>query len=137
MTLVEAASLYLRNNVEIGNCPEEPLRMAMHTIRDQLQVLGFTDKTVMAGLNHNNHSSSNSVIGGEVGLIEELASFRSQIRTHAIQHLRSDGHTANNQELLKLLLKACDESRTRLSQIGVELFDGNTGSWKLKSPKKK
>ena len=141
MTLVEAGSLYIRNDDETYASSEQPLRMTVQTIRDHLQLVGFTNKTVMAGMNQLDDSSRTNVLGGETALVEEIASLRSQMRTYAIQHLRSggdqEGTNLDIKGLSKTILKACDDSRTRLSCIGVELLDGSNGKWKFKSPGQK
>jgi cysteinyl-tRNA synthetase len=142
MAIVDLGSTYIRDNKGMNdNCPEDPLRVAIETTRGQLKLVGFTEKTFNAGLKHAVDDVRSSVIGGEYALIEELASFRSQVRVSAIQHLRS-GDSASTyvdpKGLAKQLLKACDDSRSRLAHVGVELFDGGTGgAWKLIPPKQK
>ena len=142
LALVEAGSLYIRNiNMENTTSSEQPLYMTVQTIRYLLQLVGFTNKTVMAGISNHDHGLGTNVLGGESAVIEEMAIFRSQMRTYAIEHMRSakdPGATKPDiKEMSKLILKECDDLRKRLSSMGVELLDGSTEKWKFKPPSPK
>lgn len=97
--------------------PEEPLRLAIETFRRQLDLVGFTNYTVKAGISGTSENASSS----NADLLDEIAAFRSAIRSASLNGIRSKDTMAAAKEVLGL----CDELRDDiLPSLGVELLDG-------------
>lgn len=114
--------------------PEEPLRFAIETFRRQLDLVGFTSYTVKAGISTSENASSSNA-----DLLDEIAAFRSAIRSASLNGIRSKDTMAAAKEVLGL----CDELRDDiLPSLGVELLDGkvakgvdNNRAWRRCSPR--
>lgn len=121
--LVEAATSYVKSSSD-GARPIEPVRGVMATLRQQLSIVGFTDKTAKAGIiSINDDSNSGHVAGGEKAIIDELVGFRSRVRVSALAGAKDHDPEAV-EKTIKKLLASCDELRDkRLPAIGVELLD--------------
>lgn len=140
---------YNHKKVSSSPRPEEPLRFALETFRRQLDLVGFTRYTVNAGVTTtyglaqalSEHNTS------DAALLDEIAAFRSAIRTTTINGMRSKDTMNAAKEVLRL----CDELRDDiLPALGVELVDskavksieggddggGKRGGWRRCSPVK-
>jgi len=124
INLVELGQKYYCPSFEEGNANtnRDPMRHCVSSLRKLLSLVGFTDKTVKAGIiplsseesnyNDSNHGTNNST----KYLIEELVQFRSTVRKIAL--------TEKDPDKDHLLLKLCDELREiNLPSIGLEIFD--------------
>jgi len=115
--------------------PEEPLRFAVETFRRQLDLVGFTNYTVNAGISTSENASSSN----NADLLDEIAAFRSAIRSTSLNGIRSKDTMAAAKEILGL----CDELRDDiLPSLGVELVDGKAAkgvdhnrAWRRCSPR--
>ncbi|KAL3808681.1 hypothetical protein ACHAXA_009234 [Cyclostephanos tholiformis] len=124
--------------------PEEPLRFTLDTFRGLLDLVGFTSRTVNAGmslssLTHNSPlfgqlrlgseppSSGMTAASGSTTLLDEIVAFRAFVRSAALSDIRkrkekdgSSGPDAANKILL-----LCDELRDDVfPKFGVEILDG-------------
>eukprot|EP00562_Extubocellulus_spinifer_P010820 CAMPEP_0178496010 /NCGR_PEP_ID=MMETSP0696-20121128/13876_1 /TAXON_ID=265572 /ORGANISM="Extubocellulus spinifer, Strain CCMP396" /LENGTH=783 /DNA_ID=CAMNT_0020124239 /DNA_START=27 /DNA_END=2378 /DNA_ORIENTATION=+ len=124
--LVEAATAYVKSSGDSAR-PIEPLRGVMATLRQQLSIVGFTDKTVKAGIiSIDNGSTGGHVKGNEKAIIDELVGFRSRVRLSALAGAK-DRDPEALENTIKELLASCDELRDKfLPGIGVELLDTTT-----------
>jgi len=105
----------------------EPIRAALKAIRDLLSLLGFSDKTCRAGIVSSDTSASSraQVVGGERALLDELVSFRSDVRNVAIQSLRRQKDMGSETSPMQEIVRLCDDRRDRVfPSMGVELTDG-------------
>lgn len=150
--LVETGTAYMSSSGP-GNRPVEPMRIVLYNLRKQLSIVGFTDRTVQAGIvAHviNNVSTKNvstgKIGGGEDALIEELCAFRSNVRLAAIAALKQKKEESgdNADSSLKDLLNLCDHIRdVSLPSLGVEILDGtiqdssgaSAGRWRYCVPR--
>ena len=145
--LAETGTAYI-SSCDDGNRPVEPMRIVLDTLRKQLSIMGFTDRTVRAGIvTHNdNNASSGNVKGGEEALIEELCAFRSNVRLAAITALKQEEEKSGDatDSSLKDLLGVCDHIRNiSLPSLGVEILDsavqnsdkGSVGRWRYCVPR--
>ena len=126
--LVETGTAYISTS-DAGNGPVEPMRIVLEALRKQLSIMGFTDRTVRAGIvaHDDNNVSTGKIEGGEEALIEELCAFRSNVRLAAITALKQKKEESgdNADSPLKDLLKLCDRIRdVSLPSLGVEILDG-------------
>jgi len=128
LAYVQAASIHKPR-------PGEPLRFAVETFRRQLDLVGFTSYTVNAGISNTlEHASSSNA-----DLLDEIAAFRSAIRSATLNGIRSKDTMAAAKEVLGL----CDELRDDiLPSLGVELVDGKVANgvdsnraWRRCSPR--
>jgi len=145
--LVEIGTAYI-SAPGAGHRPVEPMRIVLDTLRKQLATVGFTDRTVRAGIvaHDDNNVSSGNIEGGEDALIEELCAFRSNVRLAAITALE---HKEGNEDVadssLNNLLDLCDHIRdASLPSLGVEILDGtvqdsdgSAGRWRYCVPRQK
>ncbi|KAL7566679.1 hypothetical protein ACA910_017742 [Epithemia clementina (nom. ined.)] len=120
--LVDEGLGYLRNVQP--SFPDEPLRHVLQTVRHLLQVVGFSNVTCHAGLEHwdtDNPSTGGKVVGGERALINEIVRFRKAVRDVTLATQGEDDFRLMKQEILRL----CDETReSTLPALGVQLYDG-------------
>lgn len=131
MAYVEKSKRDGQNN---NNMPEEPLRFVLDTFRGQLDLVGFTSKTVHAGI-----TSTAATQGGEgastssspintAAVLDEAIAFRAEVRSAAINAIRNkkkDGDGASAFDAVKEILKLCDGMRNdTFPQLGVEILDG-------------
>ena len=117
--LVETGTAYISSS-DAGNGPVEPMRIVLETLRKQLSIMGFTDRTVQAGIvaHDDNNFLSGKIEGGEEALIEELAAIAA-----LKQNKGESGNYADSS--LKDLLNLCDHIRdVSLPSLGVEILDG-------------
>mmetsp|Transcript_26036 Transcript_26036/g.44241 ORF Transcript_26036/g.44241 Transcript_26036/m.44241 type:complete len:734 (-) Transcript_26036:114-2315(-) len=130
LAYVQAASIHKPR-------PGEPLRFAVETFRRQLDLVGFTSYTINAGISTTlEHASSSNA-----DLLDEIAAFRSAIRSATLNGIRSKDTMAAAKEVLGL----CDELRDDvLPSLGVELVDGkvtngvgDNRAWRRCSPRDK
>ena len=126
--LVETGTAYISSS-DAGNGPVEPMRIVLETLRKQLSIMGFTDRTVRAGIvaHDDNNVSTGKIEGGEEALIEELCAFRSNVRLAAIAALKQNKGESGDyaDSSLKDLLNLCDHIRdVSLPSLGVEILDG-------------
>lgn len=131
--IAEAGLVYVRR-VRTEERPEEPLRFVLNTFRGQLSLVGFTQRTVNAGISAGQASSSCQNIEFGVDhasstnttILDEAVAFRSAIRTVALGAVRkkNDGLDA-----VKHILKLCDEMRDKtFPKIGIEILDGKVAA---------
>ena len=123
--LAEKGIAYMRITGEEN--PDEPLRHVLQTIRDMLDLVGFSDVTSRAGLSHPYWIPSSSgldeegVVGGERALLDEMVQFRSAVRDLALSAVGQNNFSQQREKILRL----CDEIREiTLPALGVELHDG-------------
>ena len=126
--LVETGTAYISSS-DADNGPVEPMRIVLETLRNQLSIMGFTDRTVRAGIvaHDDNNVSTGKIEGGEEALIEELCAFRSNVRLAAIAALKQNKGESGDyaDSSLKDLLNLCDHIRdVSLPSLGVEILDG-------------
>ena len=112
--------------------PEEPLRFVLDTFRGLLDLVGFTSRTVSAGMSlslstHDPPSSAMVAAGSSTALLDEVVAFRAAVRSAALGAIREkkeDGVRVGSDAANKIL-KLCDELRDDiLPKFGVEILDG-------------
>jgi len=121
ITLMSETGQNYISSTEIGSCPLEPIQQTLSTLRQNLSLVGFSDKTVKAGTDSQQFFKGN-VLGGEIALVDELVKFRSTVRKITLNHLKAKEISRDKKMLLKVL-DICDETRKYLPTIGVEIFD--------------
>ena len=125
MRIIEAGNTFFARSggsVEAG-------RTALRIVRELLRLVGFSDKTVDAGLSHSVVHSKESRTNN--GIVDKLVSLRSRIRNIAL-HQTSSVKASNE------LLELCDEVRESLLEQGVEIMDSQSGEsdgWRPCLPK--
>lgn len=135
--IVETGLAYVegagRDN-DVGNdCnrPEEPLRFVLDTLRDLLGLVGFTPRTVNAGLSlslftNNANEQSHDGGGSNTALFDEVGAFRSAVRSAAlgvIRKKRVEGDFSGLDAAKKILV-LCDDFRDDiLPKFGLEVLD--------------
>jgi cysteinyl-tRNA synthetase len=124
MSIVESASHYMKENAETSG-QSEPLREAVSIVREQLKLVGFSERTCQVGIESDHmFGESSRIVGGESVLVEELVNLRSAIRDIALKDVRNNTATDGTKEILHI----CDEARDKtLPAIGVEVLDGKSG----------
>jgi cysteinyl-tRNA synthetase len=101
--------------------PHEPLTVAVSTLRAMMSLVGFSDSTTKAG-QHTTMNESSSIVGGESALLDELAQFRTTVRSLAMKSMKVDLN--NVKQNLSALLQSCDDLRDRtLPSMGIALID--------------
>ena len=135
--IVETGLAYVegagRNN-DVGNDrnrPEEPLRFVLDTLRDLLGLVGFTPRTVNAGLSislstNNANQQSHEGVGSNTVLIDEVVAFRSAVRSAALGVIRKKSEEGDSSGLdaAKKILFLCDDLRDDiLPKFGLEVLD--------------
>jgi cysteinyl-tRNA synthetase len=122
-----------------GHHAIEPTAMALEEMRGLLKLLGFTEKTCLAGQASTAEAltNSNAVVGGETALAQELVDFRSEVRAFSLQAMKGGDAKDSAQNILKL----CDKLRDNtLLEMGLELSDTGAGdaqkeSWRFCIPR--
>ena len=100
--------------------PEEPLRFALDTFRRLLEVVGFSSRTVDAGLSSGGAAAATSRSAPPV--VDAVVAFRAAVRATALDAVRGK---AGGPEALKRILALCDEMRDdTFPRLGVEIRDG-------------
>jgi cysteinyl-tRNA synthetase len=120
MKVVEAGNSYMRSS---PTKTTEALRDSVTLLRELLALVGFSEKTVFAGVVRKGQkgATEEGIVGGEPVLITEVVSFRRRIRDAALSHVQEQATSA----LAKEILGVCDEARDRiLPSIGLQLVDG-------------
>jgi cysteinyl-tRNA synthetase len=115
--MAEYGSKYIAD-VDEGNASTYPVERMLDTLRKHLSILGFTDKTVRAGVETewNLQTLSNDK------LAEEIVKFRKSIRDIALRNLNGDNIT----DICKEILGLCDKFRDQnLPSVGIQVFDSN------------
>lgn len=98
--------------------PEEPLRYVLDFVRFQLNLVGFTPRTVNAGL----VVSDSAKISPP--LLDEAVAFRAAVRSTALNAIRQK-EVGGSVDALKDILGLCDELRDNIfPKFGVEILDG-------------
>ncbi|KAL9186741.1 hypothetical protein ACHAXT_010461 [Thalassiosira profunda] len=107
--------------------PEEPLRFVLDAFRGQLALVGFTPRTVNAGLSARDASSSEqSASAVNAALVDEAVAFRTAVRSASLDAIRKKTEGLDS---LKEILGLCDELRdVTFPKLGVEILDGKVGS---------
>jgi len=115
-TLISLSESGIRYMQDSG--PPEPLIAALDFVRMSLSMVGFSSRSVNAGL----EIESGTETDDKKAVIDELVKFRSVVRTHA-------QHESNTDELWESVLEECDRLRDiTLPSIGVDLRDGGSAS---------
>ncbi|KAL7538638.1 hypothetical protein ACHAXR_008707 [Thalassiosira sp. AJA248-18] len=117
--------------------PEEPLRFVLDTFRGQLDLVGFTQRTVNAGVSTQDTSSSSSSLGqhqqlgvasssNNTAVLDKAVAFRSAVRSAALNALRKKEKGGSSPlDAAKEILGLCDEMRDdAFPKLGVEILDG-------------
>mmetsp|Transcript_8917 Transcript_8917/g.21645 ORF Transcript_8917/g.21645 Transcript_8917/m.21645 type:complete len:721 (+) Transcript_8917:62-2224(+) len=106
------------------NRPEEPLRFALDTLRGQLELVGFTQKSVNAGI-FARDALPDDILGGlsptNASLLDESVAFRAAVRSAALGVIRkkNDGFDASGK-----ILSLCDEMRDdTFPKLGIQILD--------------
>ena len=110
----------VKMNSHTNNRPEEPLRFVLDTLRGQLDLVGFTERTVNAGIStrdsDSNHQSTNS------SLVNETVAFRASVRSATLSVLRKK---TDGVDSAKDILGLCDKLRDdTFPKLGIEILDG-------------
>jgi len=113
-----------KNRIELSkNRPEEPLRFVLDTFRGQLDLVGFSQRTVGAGLSASmDQHLGDTATSMNTALVDEAVAFRTAVRSAALSVMRKkkDGIDA-----AKEILQLCDEMRDdTFPRIGIEILDG-------------
>lgn len=105
--------------------PEEPLRFVLDTLRGQLDLVGFAERTVNVGIDKQQNASSSAT---NTALIDETVAFRATVRSAALGAIRRKKKGASTEDLIasaKETLGLCDELRDNtFPKLGIELLDG-------------
>jgi len=110
----------VKMNSHTNNRPEEPLRFVLDTLRGQLDLVGFTERTANAGIStqdsDSNQQSTNSA------LVDETVAFRASVRSAALGVLRKK---TDGIDSAKDILGLCDKLRDdTFPKLGIEILDG-------------
>jgi hypothetical protein len=148
MGIIESCNAYMGKK-HVPNEPVEVVRSALNDVRDLLRLVGFTCKTVDAGLgvvvddDEREEScglSSSSMLSAQdtSSLVQTLIDFRSAVRRIALLHDPNQDNIAVDGR--KELLRLSDEIRDKtLPEIGIQIMDGREGTqdnWKWCQPSK-
>ena len=140
LKLIDAGKKYIDGVETDPGRSVEVIHKALTVIRQQLELVGFSDFTVKAGLDsYLQPDKRSNIIGGERNLIEELVRMRSEVRKLALESIKDDKRSKRSPSTLaKAILNTCDCVRNeRLPPIGLEIFDdGKECSWRYCTPKK-
>jgi cysteinyl-tRNA synthetase len=137
--IVTAGNGYLSNRGR-QTSPAEPIGIALSTLREMLELVGFSERTTRAGLSYDGVNSHriNQVAGGEGSVVDALVKFRSAVRRSALQDAKSGRGTENTVSILALSDRLRDED---LPRIGIEVLDEKTekvhDSWRFCVPRVK
>jgi len=110
----------VKMNRHTNNRPEEPLRFVLDTLRGQLDLVGFTERTVDAGIS--TRDSDNSQQSTNSTLVDETVAFRASVRSAALSVLRKK---TDGVDSAKDILGLCDKLRDdTFPKLGIEILDG-------------
>ena len=123
LTYVEQVS---KLNSKTNNRPEEPLRFVMETLRGQLDLVGFTERTVKAGISTTGDSTSTRDLSlvktTRSALVDETVAFRAAVRSAALKTIRKK---TDGLDSAKDILGLCDKLRDdTFPKLGIEILDG-------------
>lgn len=98
--------------------PEEPLRFVLEFVRSQLDLVGFTPRTVSPGLGVATPTKISPSI------LDETVAFRAAVRSTALNAIRRK-EARGNFDAIKDILGLCDELRDDIfPKYGFEIIDG-------------
>jgi len=121
--IVSVGSVYLSKRGKQTSSPLEPMKMALSTLRDMLELVGVSEKTTRVGLDGqqgDRSSSISQVAGGEEILADVLVKFRSSVRREALRDVKSGRGTENTLSILETTDRLRDLD---LPRIGIEVLD--------------
>ena len=124
MTYVQQVKIDGQNNKQLSkNRPEEPLRFVLDTFRGHLDLVGFTQRTVNAGISSGQQEQIGALASStSTSLLDEAVAFRAAVRSAALGAVRKK---KDSLEAVKEILKLCDELRDdTFPKLGVEILDG-------------
>jgi len=124
MTYVQQVKIDGQNNKQLSkNRPEEPLRFVLDTFRGHLDLVGFTQRTVNAGISSGQQQQIGALASStSTSLLDEAVAFRAAVRSAALGAVRKK---KDSLEAVKEILKLCDELRDdTFPKLGVEILDG-------------
>jgi len=119
-----------------GHHPIEALRRVLSDLRNHLSLVGFSDRTVAAGVPPAEEGGAVGV--GEGAVLDELWRFRNGVREAALKAVRDGGRAEKGRDgqLAEEILGICDAVRDGgLPGIGVEMSDGSDTKWKYCLPR--
>lgn len=124
LRIVEEGMSYISSR-STDQAPIEPIRGALLTLRNMLELVGFSARTTKIGVTAEDVSvgggSAQLLAGEKDSIVDVLVQFRSSVRRAAIDDSRS-GHGTDN---TKVILKHSDQLRDDiLPSLGIELLDG-------------
>ncbi len=120
LEIAQAGSRYLSERSP-DSCSHEPLKNAVGVMREMMSLVGFSDSTTKAG-QYTGVNETSCVVGGESALLDELAQFRTTVRSLAMKSMKDD--VINLNQNLSTILQSCDELRDRtLPSMGIALID--------------
>lgn len=106
--------------------PSEPIQIVLSTVRDLLDLVGFSCETIRPGgkaVDNLKGEYQSKIRGGEECLVEKAADMRRLIRESALSGLKSK----DNEDLRKYLrdiMTLCDKMRDKsFPSLGIEIFD--------------
>ena len=109
----------VKMNSHTNNRPEEPLRFVLDTLRGQLDLVGFTERTVNAGIS--TQDSDNSQQSTNSTMVDETVAFRASVRSAALSVLRKK---TDGVDSAKDILGLCDKLRDdTFPKLGIEILD--------------
>ena len=113
-------------NSKTNNRPEEPLRFVLETLRGQLDLVGFTERTVKAGISTTGDSMSTRDLSlvktTTSALVDETVAFRAAVRSAALKTIRKK---TDGLDSAKDILNLCDKLRDdTFPKLGIEILDG-------------
>jgi cysteinyl-tRNA synthetase len=129
VAVAELGSAYLQHHHDSGTI--EVVKAVLEEVRALLRMVGFTAKTVDAGLFQEQQRSHGDVFADQAKIMDVLVNFRSAVRQVALQHKEEDDNNNNNNNNtdaatgMKTLLRLSDEIRdASLPKIGIQMLDG-------------
>jgi cysteinyl-tRNA synthetase len=118
-------------NMMGGESSTVAVQQALGVLRECLAIVGFSDKTVRAGIfetaGSDNHNQEHIYCNSK--LVQELVNFRKAVRELALEQVKQRGQGENvamphNSDFAKHLLTLCDKLRDEdLPKVGIEVFD--------------
>jgi cysteinyl-tRNA synthetase len=139
--IVTAGNFYLSWNRGSTSSPPEPMNVALLTLREMLELVGFSERTTHVGLANGQFSSVKGIHpggaeGAEGSIIDALVKFRSSVRRAALEDSKSGKGTANTVSILEVSDRLRDDE---LPTIGIEVLDGKANevndSWRFCIPR--
>jgi cysteinyl-tRNA synthetase len=129
-----------RRDNDVGNDrnrPEEPLQFVLDTLRDLLGLVGFTPRTVNAGISlslstNDAKQQNHDGIVSNTALVDEVVAFRSAVRSAALGVIRKkkeEGDSSAGLDAAKKILVLCDDLRDYiLPKFGLEVLDNKVST---------